>query len=45
MQGASLQEVKAYSDKDPLKVADVQKYKIIEFRLRSCQPALQEWFH
>lgn len=45
MKGATLQEVEAYFDKDPMKVAGVQKYGIIEFRLHECQPAVKDWFH
>ena len=44
MKMSSLEEVQAYFAGDPMKVAGVQDYRIIEFKLHDCQPAVKEWF-
>ncbi len=44
MKGPSLREVEAYFRADPMKTAGVQEYRVIEFALHDCQPAVREWF-
>ena len=41
---SSIEEVEAYLAGDPLKVAGVQDYRVVEFRLHDCQPEVREWF-
>ena len=45
MKGSSLQEIESYFAKDPMKIAGIQEYKIIEFKLHNCQMILKEWFN
>lgn len=44
MKGASAREVEAYFDGDPMKIAGVQDYRIVEFRLYDCQAGTTSWF-
>jgi hypothetical protein len=44
MKGPSLHEVEGYFSQDPMKLAGVQKYRVIEFILHDCQPAVKNWF-
>ena len=44
MKGPSLRDVEAYFAKDPMKLAGVQDYKVVEFKLHDCQPAVKDWF-
>lgn len=45
MKAVSLEEVEKFVSMDPLKKADVQEYRIVEFKLHDCQPVLKEWFN
>ncbi|WP_294352423.1 YciI family protein [uncultured Clostridium sp.] len=40
----SLDEVQKIVDQDSLSISKVQKYKIKEFNLKSCQPFMESWF-
>jgi len=44
LKSASAREVEAYFDGDPMKIAGVQDYKIVEFGLYDCQPETKSWF-
>ncbi len=44
MKMASLEEAESYLASDPMKVAGVQDYRPIEFKLHDCQPSVREWF-
>ena len=45
IKGESLEEIEKYIAGDPLKIYDIQSYKIIEFKLHDCQPMVREWFN
>jgi uncharacterized protein YciI len=40
----SLEEIENYVSNDPLKILNIQSYKITEFKLHDCQPMVKEWF-
>ena len=44
IKGESLQEIENYIAGDPLKIFDIQSYKITEFKLHDCQTIVKEWF-
>ncbi len=44
MKGESLEAIENYIAGDPLKILDIQSYKITEFKLYDYQPMLKEWF-
>ena len=44
IKGQSRQEIEDYFSKDPLQIAGIQDYKIVEFELYDCQAFLKEWF-
>ena len=44
MKMASLDDVQDYLAADPMKMAGIQEYRAIEFKLHDCQPAIKEWF-
>jgi DNA-binding transcriptional ArsR family regulator/uncharacterized protein YciI len=44
MKADSPQEIEAYFNEDPMKVAGVQDYKVVEFNLHDCQPMVKDWF-
>jgi uncharacterized protein YciI len=44
MKANSLDEVENYFSIDPLKVSNIQEYRIVEFKLHECQPLVKEWF-
>lgn len=44
IKGSSLCEVEDYISRDPLKISDVQEYRITEFRLYNCQSIAKDWF-
>jgi uncharacterized protein YciI len=44
MKASSLNEVENYFSEDPLKIAGVQEYRPIEFKLHDAQPMLKDWF-
>ncbi len=45
MKGPSRQEVEAWFSRDPMKVAGVQDYHVVEFKLHDCQPSVRTWFN
>jgi uncharacterized protein YciI len=44
LRGSSIEAIENYFQKDPMKVAGVQEYRIIEFKLHDSQPELALWF-
>jgi hypothetical protein len=36
--------VHAYVDGNPMTVAGVRGYRVMEFEVHDCQPAVKEWF-
>ena len=44
MKANSIEEVEAYLSADPLKIAGVQEYSIIEFTPHYSNPTSNEWF-
>jgi uncharacterized protein YciI len=44
IKGQSWEEIENYIAGDPLKILDIQTYKITEFKLHDCQPMLKGWF-
>ena len=44
MKSSSLKEVEDYFSNDPMKIAGIQEYKIIEFKLHECQSEIKKWF-
>lgn len=44
MRASTSEEAEKYISMDPLKLAGIQEYNILEFKLHDCQPALKEWF-
>jgi len=44
MKGSSKEEIEEYFSKDPMKIAGIQEYRIIEFKLHECQPEIIKWF-
>lgn len=44
MKAESLEEVEAFFAKDPMQVAGIQSYQIVEFALFNCQDAVRPWF-
>lgn len=44
MKGESLEAVEGIIATDPLKIADIQEYRIVEFTLHNGQPMVKPWF-
>lgn len=44
MKAESEEIVQSFLTNDPLKLADIQEYTILEFKMHKCQTALDGWF-